>query len=92
MNLKNKKVKRLKQKKIGNEIFKNFYCCFFLSFTAIAQVQFEAKVSKDKLGLNERLRIDFEMNENGDNFVPPSFSNFNVVGGPSRLLILGLMA
>ena len=49
-----------------------------------AQVTFEAKVSKKRLGLNERLRVDFEMNENGDNFNPPSFSNFQVVSGPQQ--------
>lgn len=50
---------------------------------SFAQVKFEAKVSKQTLGVNERLRIDFEMNEDGDNFVPPSFSDFTVVGGPN---------
>jgi hypothetical protein len=52
----------------------------------MAQVQFEAKVSKNSLGLNERLRIEFTMNADGDNFVPPSFeqSGFKVVGGPSQ--------
>ena len=39
---------------------------------ASAQVTFEAKVSKTKLGVNERLRVDFEMNKDGDNFTPPS--------------------
>jgi hypothetical protein len=58
---------------------------FFLVLTSVsfAQVKFEAKVSKKKLGVNERLRIDFEMNQDGDNFVPPSFSDFTVVGGPN---------
>jgi hypothetical protein len=50
----------------------------------MAQVQFEAKVSKTTLGLNERLRIDFVMNVDGDNFNPPSFDGFRVVGGPSQ--------
>jgi len=49
-----------------------------------AQVKFEAKVSKKQLGINERLRIDFEMNADGDNFNPPSFQNFKVVGGPNQ--------
>lgn len=49
-----------------------------------AQVQFEAKVSKTTLGLNERLRIDFSMNDDGDNFVPPNFEGFKVVAGPSQ--------
>lgn len=56
---------------------------FATSITS-AQVKFEAKVSKKKLGINERLRIDFEMNEDGDNFNPPSFQNFTVVGGPNQ--------
>ncbi|MFL2597392.1 MAG: BatD family protein [Flavobacteriaceae bacterium] len=53
-------------------------------FTIQGQVSFEAKVSKKRLGLNERLRIDFEMNENGDNFNPPKFMNFHVVSGPQQ--------
>jgi len=59
---------------------------FVLSLTlSMAQgVSFEAKVSKRTLGLNERLRVDFVMNENGDNFTPPSFSGFRVVGGPNQ--------
>ena len=63
------------------------YLLLFLSigFHALAQeVQFEAKVSKKKLGVNERLRVDFEMNQNGDNFSPPSFQGFTVVGGPNQ--------
>ena len=51
---------------------------------ATAQVKFEVKVSKKKLGINERLRVDFEMNQDGDNFNPPSFENFTVVGGPNQ--------
>ncbi|WP_029033053.1 BatD family protein [Salinimicrobium terrae] len=57
---------------------------FLVSGFAIGQVQFEAKVSKDKLGVNERLRVDFEMNQDGDNFNPPEFANFTVVGGPNQ--------
>src|SRR5690606_15615631 len=51
---------------------------------ASAQIKFEAKLSKNKLGVNERLRIDFEMNKDGDNFNPLSFENFMVVGGPNQ--------
>ena len=54
------------------------------STTAVAQVQFDAKVSKTRLGINERLRVDFEMNQDGDNFRPPHFENFRVVGGPNQ--------
>ena len=58
----------------------------FITNSLIAQVQFEAKVSKNSLGLNERLRVDFTMNADGDNFVPPNFesSGFRVVAGPSQ--------
>jgi len=50
---------------------------------ASAQVKFEAKPSKTTLGINERLRIDFEMNKDGDNFNPPDFEGFSVIGGPN---------
>ena len=64
--------------------FKSILILTFLvvSVFANAQIKFEAKVSKKTLGINERLRVDFEMNQDGDNFNPPSFSGFNVVGGP----------
>ena len=63
-----------------------FLLLFFVFSTEIliSQVTFEAKLSKKKLGLNERLRIDFVMNENGDDFTPPDFKGFNVVGGPNQ--------
>jgi len=53
---------------------------------AQAQVSFVAKVSKSRLGINERLRVDFEMNQDGDNFNPPSFKGFKVVGGPNQAI------
>ena len=56
--------------------------------TALAQekegVNFETKLSKSKLGINERLRVDFSMNKDGDNFNPPDFKGFRVVMGPSQ--------
>ena len=65
---------------------RNFFIALFLICVngLSAQVQFEARVSKQTLGLNERLRIDFTMNDDGDNFTPPSFEGFRVVGGPSQ--------
>ena len=69
---------------------KNMFCAstaffgilFLLSQICFAQVQFEAKVSKNKLGLNERLQVDFTMNIDGDNFSTPNFDGFKIVGGP----------
>jgi len=55
-----------------------------ITSVTFSQVKFEAKVSKKKLGVNERLRVDFEMNQDGDNFNPPSFNGFTVVGGPNQ--------
>jgi hypothetical protein len=52
--------------------------------TIAQEVSFDAKVSKRSLGLNERLRIDFIMNQNGDDFTPPNFSGFRIVGGPNQ--------
>jgi hypothetical protein len=59
---------------------KLYIIVFLLSSITSAQVTFEAKVSKKKLGINERLRIDFVMNEDGDNFEPPNFEYFTVIG------------
>ena len=57
---------------------------FSLPSIAGAQVKFQAKASKKTLGVNERLRVDFEMNQDGDNFNPPKFRGFTVVGGPNQ--------
>ncbi|WP_422349427.1 BatD family protein [Flagellimonas sp.] len=48
------------------------------------EVTFEMNLSKEKLGINERLRVEFTMNKDGDNFNPPSFDGFKVVMGPSQ--------
>ena len=58
-----------------------FLVCFQ---NIVAQVQFECKVSKTTLGLNETLRVDFSMNADGDNFSTPNFEGFRIVGGPSQ--------
>src|SRR5690606_32241632 len=68
------------------KLIKYIIIVFLIFTTSIvsAQVKFEAKVSKQRLGVNERLRVDFEMNQDGDNFNPPDFSSFTVVGGPNQ--------
>ena len=57
----------------------------FHSISLFAQddVSFEVQLSKEKLGINERLRVDFVMNRDGDNFIPPDFDGFEV-SGPSQ--------
>lgn len=64
---------------------KRYLILLLISFQGLwAQVQFEARVSKNTLGLNERLQVDFFMNIDGDNFNEPSFDGFRVVGGPMQ--------
>jgi hypothetical protein len=53
--------------------------------TAQSQVTFKTTVSKEQLGLNERLRIEFSIDrQGGDDFTPPDFVNFKVLAGPSQ--------
>jgi hypothetical protein len=47
----------------------------------LAQVQFETKVSKTTLGLNERLRVDFAMNIDGTILINHLL---RVIAGPSQ--------
>lgn len=54
------------------------------SYAQENEVSFEIKLSKEKLGINERLRVEFTMNKDGDNFSPPPFEGFKVVMGPSQ--------
>jgi hypothetical protein len=71
-------------KKTGKMKIKLLVFMFFISGLLSGQVSFNAKTSKKRLGINERLRIDFTMNKDGDEFEPPEFKNFSVVGGPSQ--------
>ena len=68
--------------------FKKIYILFLLLFTATVVIAQDAKltttVSKNKLGVNQRLKIEFAVNKQGaDNFNPPNFKNFTIVAGPS---------
>ncbi len=57
----------------------------FLSHATFSQVSFKASLNKFKVGLNQRLKIDFTIDKQGaDNFTPPSFKNFTVLAGPSQ--------
>jgi hypothetical protein len=68
---------------------KRWAVLLFSLFSLVAKAQnndikFEAVLSKAKLGQNERLRVSFEMNKDGDFFEAPSFDNFEVLMGPSQ--------
>jgi hypothetical protein len=72
---------------LKREIKRGFFILLFLfSLVAFGQeASLTAKVSKNKLGVNQRLRVQFTINQQGaDGFTPPSFANFKVVGGPSQ--------
>ena len=57
---------------------------FLIGFSSFSQVNFTTKLSKNRLGLNERVKVEFSVDKSGDNFVPPKFDNFRIVGGPSQ--------
>ena len=67
-----------------------FFVLLLIPFGLLGQdegsVTFELKLSKERLGVNERLRVDFEMNKDGDNFIPPDFEGFRVLMGPSQAI------
>ncbi len=57
---------------------------FSYSILTFSQVKFETKVGKTSIAQNEILRVEFAMNTDGDNFEPPTFEGFKIVGGPSQ--------
>ena len=67
--------------------FYKFYISFIILFTSqlmLGQIDFKTSVSKNKLGLNQKFKIEFTVNKQGaDNFKAPAFSNFEIIGGPS---------
>ena len=72
-------------------MFRSYFYIFPLLFFALllqAQdqdaVSFDVNLSKEKLGINERLRVEFAMNQDGDNFTPPEFNGFRVLMGPMQ--------
>jgi len=48
-------------------------------------VEFKATPSRTKIGVNERVRVEFSMNQDGDNFSAPTFQGFNV-SGPGQMI------
>ncbi|RBA29011.1 BatD family protein [Flavobacterium tibetense] len=58
------------------------FTIFLHTLLAAQDVKFEAKVSKNSLGLNENLQVSFAINQDGDHFSPPDFEGFRLVGGP----------
>lgn len=85
---KKQEAEKLNKKRTGKKMKRaKFYIFTILAFASqvlLAQVEFKTAVSKTNLGLNQRFRIEFSIDKQGaDNFKPPSFADFKVVGGPS---------
>lgn len=55
---------------------------FFIASIVQAQVSFTGTATRDGIALNERLRVEFKMNVDGDSFSPPNFSGFQIASGP----------
>jgi len=58
--------------------------CLIITSIGYAQISFTTKTSATKIGKNEMLEVNYEL-ENGtiENFTNPSFSEWQVVGGPN---------
>ncbi|SCY32149.1 Oxygen tolerance [Nonlabens sp. Hel1_33_55] len=59
-----------------------FLFILFLGIVAQAQVSFTGTATRDAIALNERLRVEFKMNVDGDSFRPPNFAGFSIASGP----------
>ena len=66
---------------------KLIYIFFFLAtLSTQAQVNFTCEVSRDNLGINERLKVEFIIDKDADNFKAPSFAGFKVLAGPNQAI------
>ncbi|MEO6883868.1 MAG: BatD family protein [Bacteroidia bacterium] len=64
---------------------KIFFLLFFFCTSSFLWAQkFTASASKTTVGVGEQFQISFSLNANGDNFVPPSLSDFDVYSGPNE--------
>lgn len=68
------------------KLITKIYCALFilLSSYSWSQVSFVAEISRNSIGINERIEVRYTLNQDGDNFNPPTFNNFKVVGGPMQ--------
>jgi len=66
------------------ETYLSIFFVFIFNFSFAQNIEFTAKASKNSLGLNQRVKVEFTVNQNGaDNFKSPDFKGFRVVAGPS---------
>lgn len=60
-----------------------FLVLILKSFVIHAQTSFTASVNKNKVGVNEQFSLTYTVNDSGDRFEAPIFSDFTVLSGPS---------
>lgn len=63
-----------------NWIKKIIITFILLPFIALSQVKLDVKVEKTNLKIGEVIQVNYVFNEEGKNFVPPSFAGFNKGG------------
>lgn len=63
-----------------NALIKIVVTIILLPFLALSQVKLEVKIEKTNLKLGEVTQVNYVFNEEGRNFVPPSFAGFNKGG------------
>ena len=57
-----------------------------ITLNTSAQVTFVAESSRDTIGYKEKLKVTFSANNDMEDFNPPSFENFEIIGGPYQSL------
>ena len=57
-----------------------------ITLNTSAQVTFVAESSRDTIGYKEKLKVTFSANNDMEDFNPPSFENFENIGGPYQSL------
>lgn len=60
-----------------------FILILLASQSLLAQVNFTASVSKNKVAVGDRLTVEFSVNQRGRNFKAPDFSGFRILSGPN---------
>jgi len=68
--------------KAGRLTYLLFFALAWAGCLTLHAQDFTAAVSKSTVGVGEQFQIDFTLNGNGNNFSPPSFSDFQNAGGP----------
>ena len=56
---------------------------FWAGVVTAQSVKFVASVNSSTVAVGEQFQVDFSLNSNGENFMPPSFRGFQVLSGPN---------